>query len=174
MMMRVEVENFGERLLLLIVGIAIGLTVLTFGFSIANIDGGIVSFAHDVRYLVENESVSDTLNAYHNLGMTRNCVFVAVLNGSSSRLVSNVLFNFSSSDTSYNIDSCVLWGNWSGVWAANESVDVSKRSVVGNFSVWLPIHNKAYSWNVYCNNTLGYGGFAGSNRTVLVTQGVLA
>lgn len=81
----------------------------------------------------------------------------------------NIYFNFTASDGN-GIDTCQLWGNWTGTWALNESktfsgdtsVDVLEGFFVKN------ITDTGSIWNVWCNDTTGLGGtstFAASNAT---------
>ena len=66
----------------------------------------------------------------------------------------NIYFNFTSIDNN-GINTCELWGNWTGSWHKNQSKvfagDLSVDIAEGSFSI-----NKSdgiYSWNIWCNDT---------------------
>jgi hypothetical protein len=72
----------------------------------------------------------------------------------------NVVFNYTPSGN--NLDACVLWGDWSGSWAKNEtnSTPISGLSIIVN----LTLTNGYYTWNAICNNTAGTTAW-GANST---------
>lgn len=81
---------------------------------------------------------------------------------------SNIYFNFTAQDSN-GIDTCDLYGNWTGTWhknltkmfAGDTSVDVNEGYFVQNISDGL------YNWNVKCNDTAAPNqiSYATLNRT---------
>ncbi|MCF7910155.1 hypothetical protein K9L16_00590 [Candidatus Pacearchaeota archaeon] len=82
-------------------------------------------------------------------------------NGSSA----NITFDLKAVD--YSINTCALYGNWSGSWHANQT----NTSIVSD-SFWnITVSNIAegiYIWGIYCNDTYGNGNWTTSNRTITI------
>lgn len=76
-----------------------------------------------------------------------------------------VYFNYTATDGN-GLSTCILYGNWSGVWAKNYTW-VSPSSGVMNFTT-LTLPQGKYSFNVWCNDTLNNGGFSLSNNTLTI------
>ncbi|MFH1801975.1 MAG: LamG-like jellyroll fold domain-containing protein [archaeon] len=72
-------------------------------------------------------------------------------------------FNFSVSEES--IDTCELWGNWSGGWHLNQTIVNASIDVAVNFTGISVSSEGYYVWNVRCNDTRNNVGWAGSNGT---------
>ncbi len=67
----------------------------------------------------------------------------------------SVVFNYTANESGYNgitVDTCELWGNWSGGWHLNESF-INPTSGETNGSSNITIADGLYVWSVYCNNT---------------------
>jgi hypothetical protein len=80
----------------------------------------------------------------------------------------NFYFNFTSQDGN-GIDTCELWGNWTGTWHKNQSKQFSGDTSV-NISEGFFIQNISdgyYIWNVWCNDTAtpNKASFATLNKT---------
>lgn len=76
---------------------------------------------------------------------------------------SNIQFSYTPSDI--DLESCQLWGNFTGVWTANQT-DSSPISGSQNiFSLYLS--DDLYKWNIWCNDSLGNSAFNG-NKTFVV------
>ncbi|MFH1290479.1 MAG: Ig-like domain-containing protein, partial [Nanoarchaeota archaeon] len=77
-------------------------------------------------------------------------------------LASNgVEFNYTPVDT--NLDSCALYGNWSGGWHLNETNTSVVNGSVSSFN--KDIVDGLYIWNVWCNDSAGNSAF-NSNFTL--------
>ena len=76
----------------------------------------------------------------------------------------SIQFNYTPID-SY-LQSCQLWGNWSGGWHLNETSFSVTPSVVNTFNKNLSDGN--YLWNVKCNDSSGSFAFNSSNYTLNV------
>jgi len=81
----------------------------------------------------------------------------------------NRYFNFTAIDSN-GIDTCELWGNWTGSWALNESRTFSAdTSIDANEGFFVKnISDGYYKWNIWCNDTTGLAGsfgFAILNKT---------
>ncbi|HII16450.1 TPA: hypothetical protein HA361_00905 [Candidatus Woesearchaeota archaeon] len=74
-------------------------------------------------------------------------------------------FNITAYDAR-DVESCWLFGNFSGNFAQNRSYD----SITNNVSSLAPVNvsDGTYVWNAYCNDTLGNSAFSSSNYTVKV------
>ncbi len=74
---------------------------------------------------------------------------------------SEVYFNFTVIGST-KIDTCELWGNWSGNWALNYSWVAPTNATMNSTSNILP--DGFYSWNIWCNNSQN-SSWAGNNRS---------
>jgi hypothetical protein len=78
-------------------------------------------------------------------------------------LENNIYFNFTATN-SFGIDTCELWGNWSGGWHKNYTWTAPTNATM-NYTV-LNLSEGRYRWNVWCNNTIGNAAWALFNWTV--------
>ncbi|MCH7535334.1 MAG: LamG domain-containing protein, partial [Bacteroidetes bacterium] len=75
----------------------------------------------------------------------------------------NIQFVYTATDV--DLDSCQLWGNFSGGFSLNQT---DSGVVSGEESYfYLNLSDKTYSWNIYCNDTSGNSAFNG-NQTFYV------
>ncbi|MBD3253418.1 hypothetical protein GF386_06805, partial [Candidatus Pacearchaeota archaeon] len=74
----------------------------------------------------------------------------------------DVEFNYTPSDPD-GVDTCILYGNWSGDWHANKSDSNIENNSVNSFFVNISDGN--YFWNVLCNDSAGLESFAIVNLT---------
>ena len=79
----------------------------------------------------------------------------------------NVYFNFTATDSD-NLDTCELWGNWTGTWHNNYTW-VQPNSGVMNWTT-QNITEGAWKWNVWCNDTLNNENFALINYTITIDE----
>ena len=78
-----------------------------------------------------------------------------------------VIFNFTTTDA-VGISACELWGNFDGTWRRNQS---SINVINANDNLFsLALDDGSYLWNVWCNDTDGYGKFAFQNKTFFVDR----
>ncbi|MDP2908333.1 MAG: hypothetical protein Q8N77_00850, partial [Nanoarchaeota archaeon] len=80
----------------------------------------------------------------------------------------SVVFNYTANDS--NLDTCELWGNWSG-WHLNETfINQSFGLTSGetNGSSNVTIEDGQYVWSVYCNDSLNNYNSTVDNRTLTV------
>ena len=82
----------------------------------------------------------------------------------------NFTFTFNASDR--RIDSCTLWGNWSGTWTAEETI-IPNNGTPTSFSTIELLEYKTYIWNVRCNDTAGNSAFGPSNYTFTIAGDML-
>jgi len=75
-----------------------------------------------------------------------------------------VLFNYTPSGS--NLDACVLYGDFSGSWAANETNSSPDNGQAD--TITLTLTNGTYTWNVMCNNTAGASAFNSTNYTFTI------
>ena len=80
----------------------------------------------------------------------------------------NVYFNFTATDQQ-GMDVCQLWGNWTGTWKNNFTWN-NITSGVQNFTTLNISESNGNIWNVFCNDTVGNGGFAASNFTFNIDE----
>jgi len=71
--------------------------------------------------------------------------------------------NFTATDPN-GVDTCQLWGNFSGVWALNQSINATS-GVSTNFSLINFTDESEYIYNVWCNDTANEEGFYQNNFT---------
>ncbi len=74
-------------------------------------------------------------------------------------------FNYTPTDP--NIQTCELWGNWSGGWHLNETF-LNPTSGALNGSTTLMIEPGRYVWSFYCNDTLSNKNVTTENYTVMI------
>jgi len=81
--------------------------------------------------------------------------------------LNNIDFNCSFSDLDSNTANITLYGNWSGGWHANETLEIS-----GNGSVIFTkiLEEGKYEWNCYVSDDLGAIKFAENNFTLTVDK----
>jgi hypothetical protein len=78
------------------------------------------------------------------------------------------LFNFTVIDDANSIlPSCSLYGNFTGLWALNQTIANVANGTWRNFSI-ASIDDMPYVWNVQCTDSGGNSAFALYNRTVKV------
>ena len=80
----------------------------------------------------------------------------------------NIYFNFTASDVN-DLDTCELWGNWTGSWAKNYTW-INPTNATMNFTK-VNLTDGNYIWNVWCNDTTGLPGtssWATLNRTLTI------
>lgn len=74
-------------------------------------------------------------------------------------------FNYTATDG--DLDTCELWGNWTGGWHLNESFVSPSNGSVNGSSV-ITIEDGQYVWSVYCNDTGGNYNNTVENRTLTI------
>ncbi|MBU0616077.1 MAG: hypothetical protein KJ601_08370, partial [Nanoarchaeota archaeon] len=79
-----------------------------------------------------------------------------------------ISFDYQAADP--NLDACVLWGNFSNLWAANETNMSAADSATGSFTILIP--DGHYKWNIQCNDTFGKSAFNETNRTIKIDTNV--
>jgi len=77
-------------------------------------------------------------------------------------------FNYTTTDTD-GLDTCQLWGNWTGTWHKNYSW-VGPTSGTQNYTTVNISEGGPYRWNVWCNDTLGNGDFSSNNYTFTIDE----
>lgn len=78
----------------------------------------------------------------------------------------SVIFNFTA--TSGNtLDTCQLWGNWSGSFSLNQSVTGITSGLTKSFNQ-INIPEGSFKWNVYCNDTLGNFAWHPNNHSLII------
>ena len=76
-----------------------------------------------------------------------------------------VAFNFTPFDL--NLEACVLYGDFSGVWNYTDAVNYTVTSNEDNF-IWKNIGDGTHIWNVLCNDSSGRSAFYEYNYTIKV------
>jgi len=75
----------------------------------------------------------------------------------------NVFFNFTATDSD-GVDTCELWGNWTGEWHKNYTW-VQLNSGVRNFTN-LSLPDEYFFWNVLCNDSVPLEEWSEHNYTL--------
>jgi len=78
----------------------------------------------------------------------------------------SVTFGYTPSDT--NLEACILYGNFSNSWAANETNSSLTSGIQINNT--LSLEDGYYIWNVKCNDSAGNSAFNGTNYTIKVDK----
>jgi hypothetical protein len=73
-------------------------------------------------------------------------------------------FNFTA-DSDNSLDTCQLWGNWTGVWHLNQTLTGVNNGNETNFSGITLLDNGYYTWNVWCNDSIGTFAWGENNFT---------
>jgi hypothetical protein len=76
-----------------------------------------------------------------------------------------VQFNFTPTDD--YLDACQLWGNFSGNWSYNQTIDIPTSGSINNFSL-IELSDGSYIWNVWCNDSALNVNWAEGNYTVKI------
>jgi len=66
------------------------------------------------------------------------------------------------------LDTCILYGNFSGEWKANSSLTSLEPGLKFTFPSINNLANGSYGWNIWCNDTNGLGQFIMANRTFYI------
>ena len=101
---------------------------------------------------IRNISIVDLTDPIVNLNSPTN----------NSNISNNVTFNFIVTED--NIDSCMLYGNWTTGWHLNQTLINPSTDTIVNFAP-LIIEDNYYIWNVQCNDTSGNSAFNKTNFT---------
>lgn len=78
----------------------------------------------------------------------------------------NIRFNFTATDSD-GIDTCKLYGNWTGTWEVNQTSNSVSSGLQKNFNL-LNLSEGTFKWNVWCNDTYNNQDFALSNQTLTI------
>ncbi len=113
-------------------------------------------WVNDTNGLTSNDAVTFTVS-------TTAVNLNAPLNNTWFDNQTNIYFNYTPS-SSTGIDTCQLWGEWSGGWHNNFTWIDPTNATMNSTS--LNISDGTYEWNVLCNNTGGIESWATSNYTV--------
>jgi PGF-pre-PGF domain-containing protein len=165
-----EVWNESETLNIMYVNSSIAET--------ANTTGDIVNFPNETnadffwRVLATDGTANSSWSELRNISIgyttadttppTLNIDYpIAFANLSSS----DVTFNFTVVEA--NIDSCELYGNWSGGWHLNQTLVNPSTDVTTNFTT-ITLDEGVYFWNVECNDTSSNSAFNDSNFTFTI------
>lgn len=80
----------------------------------------------------------------------------------------DIYFNFTATDSD-GLDTCELWGNWTGTWHKNYTWTLPESAVQNYTTINLTNEIKT-SWNVWCNDTLNNKGWALNNFTLTLDK----
>lgn len=75
---------------------------------------------------------------------------------------SNIYFNYTPTDSD-GIDTCELYGNWTGIWH-NNYTNISVENATQD-SIARNLTEGYYKWNVWCNDTIDNGNWNLNNLT---------
>ena len=75
----------------------------------------------------------------------------------------NVYFRYIPTDL--DLQACELWGNFTGEFKLNQTVNTPENGTENTFSLVLP--DGSYKWNIRCNDSQGHSAFNG-NKTFYV------
>ena len=115
--------------------------------------------------LYSNDSLGNENSESVNFGVVLEAPAI-ILNYPTDNIYLNneiVYFNFTATDLG-GLDTCELWGNWTGTWHKNYTW-VSPESGVMNWTT-QNITDSLSVWNVWCNDTNGFNNFALNNFTL--------
>jgi|GEM_PF-4043006 len=108
-----------------------------------------------------NYGISDTRNFTIDL-TDPTITLVAPLGTSQS--TSDVTFTYIPVDI--NLDTCILYGNWSGTFTADLINDTVSSGLETTLNKTLPDGN--FLWNIYCNDSAGRFNFSSPNQTIFM------
>jgi hypothetical protein len=77
----------------------------------------------------------------------------------------DVEYNYSTTDL--DLDSCELWGNFTGAWDSSQTDKTVTSGEYGQFNNTLS--DGIYMWNIWCNDTVGNSAFNGNKTFYLDT-----
>lgn len=122
-------------------------------------------------YMWANDTLGNEVSDSHTYTISTTAPAITLIRPTNSIYLNDSLvwFNYTSVDAN-GVDTCQLWGNWTGTWHNNlsnvhngdTSVDVNE----GNFS--QTISDGHYKWNLWCNDTNPTSDFYANNWTFTV------
>ncbi len=115
--------------------------------------------------LYANDSLNNVDSSSVTFGITTTAPAIVLNSPSNNQWFNNgnnIYFNFTATDED-GLDTCELWGNWTGEWHKNYTW-INPTSAIMNFTI-LNITEGNYIWNVWCNDTSNNGNFATLNKT---------
>jgi PGF-pre-PGF domain-containing protein len=102
-------------------------------------------------------------------GLTGGAINVSLISPSDNSFVNTKSINFTfnvSWNESIVIANCTLYGNFTGVWASNQTNHT--EIVQGENGINITLEDGSYEWNVYCFNETEVYDFAENNFTLTV------
>lgn len=117
-----------------------------------------------------NESISGLIgNDSVSFGVEIGAPDIAIITPTNGRYLnsSNVSFLFNAT-SDLGIDSCELYGNFSGSFGKDQTNSSIISGGLGSF--FRSLTNGAYIWNIHCNNTQGVFGQTGNYTMTVDTQ----
>jgi hypothetical protein len=118
-------------------------------------------------YMWANDSVGNVASAsvYYNIDTTLPSIDLITPENDSFLNYSDVNFSFVAVDA-IGIDTCQLWGNWSGGWHLNQTfTSVLNETLQSTVNV---IPDGEYIWSVWCNDSYGNPNWHPDNHTFIV------
>ena len=80
----------------------------------------------------------------------------------------NVQFNYTPEHSTQTVDTCELYGNFTGTWHLNQTNTTITEDIVNSFNQTL-LEGITYLWNIWCNTTeTGNSAFSDSNFTFTI------
>ena len=123
----------------------------------------------DVDYtliLYAQDNMNNINSVTRTFGIRTNSPAITLDNPTSNQFINrltNIGFNFTATKVE-GINACQLWINSTGLWQVNQTIFGITSGVQKAFSS-LNLSEQAYNWTVWCNDSLGNGGYAYSNNT---------
>jgi len=133
----------------------------TFTLPRGDIDYTLSLFAKDLLNNTQSASVTFGIRTESPV------IVLTTINDTHTNTITDNYFNFTVETNADNISACELWGNWSGGWHLNQTINNPSESIDTNFSK-LTIPEGKYFWNVNCSDNLGFTGWALNNNTFVV------
>jgi len=133
----------------------------TFTLPGGDIDYTLYLFANDILNNIASTSITFGIRTDSPV------IVLSPINDTHTKTTTDNYFNFTVDTDANSISACDLWGNWSGGWHNNQTINNPTESIETNFSA-LTIPEGEYFWNVNCTDDFGYTGFGLNNNTFVV------
>lgn len=119
-----------------------------------------------------NDSLDNKNSTVINFGIRTNVPAIVLDSPTDNQFFNNrnnIFFNFTATDSD-GLDTCDLYGNWTGTFEKNFTW-VNPTNATQNFTQVNITQGEAnYKYNVFCNDTLDNGAFAATNFTFSIDE----
>lgn len=112
-----------------------------------------VPTGNNLIYVFANDTVGGVSNDSASFSVSIGAPSISLSSPSNGAYLNSKKVDFVFSATDPNLDSCSLWGNFTGTYAFNQTLPEVKSGAGSTFS--LDLNDGTYIWSISCNDTGG-------------------